>query len=185
MAKNHKNSMVIDEKGVRYFDEDGYELKNPDDIKEWDRRNRGIDKQKWLKEQTLYDYKLSRWGQEAVNILQENGQMKNVDIMDELRKRGHNGTQENISKFFTSKDGQRFRKEQLIKRFKGYWSLKQPKEKFKAVSIPIMITNQMRISLSALGYTQEEMRQLTPIECHEIINKGVPKKPSRERGRNQ
>lgn len=52
MAKYHKNSIVIDEKGVRYFDEDGYELKNPDEIKEWNRRNRKIDKQKWLKEQT-------------------------------------------------------------------------------------------------------------------------------------
>ena len=185
MAKNHKNSMVIDEKGVRYFDEDGYELKNPDAVKEWNRLNNEIDKQKWLKEQTLYDYKLSRWGQEVVKILQEKGEMKNVDIMVELQNRGHNGTQTNISKFFTSKDGKRFRKEQLIKRFKGYWSLKQPKEKFKAVSIPLMITNQMRISLSALGYTQEEMRQLTPIECHEIINNGVPKKPSQERGRNQ
>ena len=42
--------MVIDEKGgVRCFDEDGYELKNPDDIKEWNRRNRERDKQKWLK----------------------------------------------------------------------------------------------------------------------------------------
>ena len=108
MANNHKNSMVIDEKGVRYFDEDGYELKNPVHIKEWNRKNLEKDKQKWLKEQTLYDYKLSRWGQEVVKILQEKGEMKNVDIMVELQNRGHNGTQTNISKFFTSKDGQRF-----------------------------------------------------------------------------
>ena len=53
------------------------------------------------------------------------------------------------------------------------------------VSIPIMITNQMRIALSMLGYTKDEMKHLTPKECWKIINKGVPKKPSRERGRNQ
>ena len=29
------------------------------------------------------------------------------------------------------------------------------------------------------------MKHLTPEKCWEIINKGVPKKPSRERGRNQ
>ena len=53
------------------------------------------------------------------------------------------------------------------------------------VSIPIMITNQMRMDLSILGYTRDEMKHLTPKECWKIINKGVPKKPSRERGRNQ
>ena len=53
------------------------------------------------------------------------------------------------------------------------------------VSIPIMITNQMRMDLSILGYTRDEMKHLTPKECWKIINRGVPKKPTRERGRNQ
>ena len=53
------------------------------------------------------------------------------------------------------------------------------------VSIPIMITNQMRMKLSALGYTKDEMKYLTPDESWKIISRGVPKKPSRERGRNQ
>ena len=48
-----------------------------------------------------------------------------------------------------------------------------------------MITNKMRIELSTLGYSKEEMKHLTPIESHEIINKGVPKKPSVERSRSQ
>ena len=48
-----------------------------------------------------------------------------------------------------------------------------------------MITNKMRFQLSMLGYDREEMKHLTPEQCWEIINKGVPKKPSRERGRNQ
>ena len=55
----------------------------------------------------------------------------------------------------------------------------------KKVSIPIMITNQMRIDLLTLGWSKDEMRHLTPKECWEIINRGVPKKPSRERARNQ
>ena len=59
------------------------------------------------------------------------------------------------------------------------------KPKPKGVSIPIMITNQMRMDLLTLGWTRDEMKELTPKECWEIINKGVPKKPSRERGRNQ
>ena len=123
MAKNHKNSMVIDEKGVRYFDEDGYELKNPDDIKEWNRKNLERDKQKWLKEQTLYDYKLSRWGQEVVKILQKKGEMKNVDIIAELRKRGCNTSATHIRMFFKSNDGMRFYNKELVGN-QGYWSLK-------------------------------------------------------------
>ena len=53
------------------------------------------------------------------------------------------------------------------------------------VSIPLMITNKMRFQLSMLGYDKQEMKHLTPEQCWEIINRGVPKKPSRERGRNQ
>ena len=54
----------------------------------------------------------------------------------------------------------------------------------KQVSIPIMITNQMRMDLLTLGWSRNEMKHLTPKECWEIINKGIPKKPSKERGRN-
>ncbi len=55
----------------------------------------------------------------------------------------------------------------------------------KGVSIPLMITNKMRMDLLSLGWTRDEMKHLTPKECWEIINEGKPKKPSRERGRNQ
>ena len=48
-----------------------------------------------------------------------------------------------------------------------------------------MITNKMRMQLSALGYDKDEMKHLTPKQSWEIINEGAPKKPSRERGRNQ
>ena len=59
------------------------------------------------------------------------------------------------------------------------------KIRIKTVSIPIMITNQMRIDLLNLGWSKDEMRHLTPKECWEIINRAVPKKPSRERARTQ
>ena len=59
------------------------------------------------------------------------------------------------------------------------------KKKTSKVSIPLMITNKMRFQLSMLGYYRQEMKHLTPEQCWGIINKGVPKKPSRERGRNQ
>ena len=48
-----------------------------------------------------------------------------------------------------------------------------------------MITNKMRMDLLTLGWSRDEMKHLTPEQCWGIINKGVPKKPSRERGRNQ
>ena len=55
----------------------------------------------------------------------------------------------------------------------------------KKVFIPIMITNQMRIDLLTLGWSKDEMRHLTPKECWEIIGRGIPMKPSRERARSQ
>ena len=55
----------------------------------------------------------------------------------------------------------------------------------KRVSIPIMITNQMRMDLLTLGWSRDEMKHLTPKECWEIIGEGVSKKSSRGRGRNQ
>ncbi len=55
----------------------------------------------------------------------------------------------------------------------------------KKVSIPIMITNQMRSDSLILGWTKDEIRHLAPKECWEIIGRGVLKKPSRERARSQ
>jgi len=55
----------------------------------------------------------------------------------------------------------------------------------KRVSIPIMITNIMRIKLKQLGYSKEEMKYLKPEEAHKIINNCLSKSPSRDRGQNQ
>ena len=57
--------------------------------------------------------------------------------------------------------------------------------KIKKASIPIMITNRMRIELKTLGYSKEEMKKLTPKRANSIIKKGIPKRPSRDRNRNQ
>ena len=156
------------ERTIGWINEDGYDVIHPDDKHNFGKRA---------------SYKLSSWAQEIVKLIEENGEMKNVDIMDELRKRGCNNNTTHINKFFQSIDGKKFYKEQLIWN-NGYWSLSFNK-KSKTVSIPIMITNQMRFQLSALGYSKDEMKDLTPEECWEIINKGVPKNPSVDRSRNQ
>ena len=156
------------ERSIGWTNEDGYDLIHPDDMKN---SVKGV------------SYKLSRWAQVIVKLLEENGEMKNVDIMKDLRKRGCNTSATHINKFFRSIDGKKFYEEQLIGN-NGYWSLSF-KNKSKTVSIPIMITNKMRFQLSALGYSKDEMKDLTPEECWEIINKGFPKNPSVDRSRNQ
>ena len=100
MTKKHKMAMVIDEKGLRYFDEDGYELTHPDDIKDWEKRNRQLSKEQSLKKGKEVNYKLSRWAQEVIKILKEHGEMKNVDILVELRNRGCETSANHINKFF-------------------------------------------------------------------------------------
>ena len=55
---------------------------------------------------------------------EENGEMKNVDIMDELRKRGCETSANHINKFFKSKDGKRFYENELVGN-QGYWSLRK------------------------------------------------------------
>ena len=57
--------------------------------------------------------------------------------------------------------------------------------KIKKASIPIMITNKMRIELKTLGYSKEEMKELTPKKANSIIKKGMPKLPSSDRNKNQ
>ena len=56
--------------------------------------------------------------------------------------------------------------------------------KLKKVSIPIMITNKMRMELSTLGWSREEMKSLKPKCALQIIKKGVSKKPPIDRAKN-
>lgn len=57
--------------------------------------------------------------------------------------------------------------------------------KKKGISIPIMITMDMRKKLKILGYTLEEIKYLTPTQSNNIIKKSIIKKPGKDRGRNQ
>ena len=129
-------------------------------------------------------YILSRWGQEVVEILTKSGEMKNVDIMVELNEKGHNTKATHIKEFFKSRDGKLFYKEKLIGN-QGYWSLKDEKTKSKTVSVPIMITNKMRIELGLLGYSKEDIKSLTPKKANKILSENIIKSKSRERSKNQ
>ena len=169
---------------MRFYDEDGYELTHPDDIKDWEKRNRKRQKERSLKKEKIVRYKLSRWAQEVVKLLEENGEMKNVDIMDELRKRGCDTSANHINKFFKSEDGKKFYKNELVGN-QGYWSLKKNPRKSKTASIPIMITQKMRIELGLLGYSKNEIKHLTPIEANKIISECNINSSNSERTRNQ
>ncbi|KAM7427644.1 hypothetical protein ABFA07_021260 [Porites harrisoni] len=41
--------------------------------------------------------------------------------------------------------------------------------------IPLMITRQMKKSLSTLGYTEQDVNQMSPSEAHDVVNRGVKK----------
>mgnify|MGYP001216331745 CR=1 FL=1 len=104
-------------------------------------------------------------------------------------------TRKTEGEFDTYRDAYRWAERNIVKKGTSITSIRLEKAYHKAksegkvgikkVSIPIMITNKMRMQLSTLGYTKEEMKHLNPVECHKIINRGIPKRPSRERGRNQ
>ncbi len=56
----------------------------------------------------------------------------------------------------------------------------------KITSIPIMITQDMRLRLKSLKYSSEEIRHLTPMRANEIIqNQLINKDPSLNHGLNQ
>ena len=59
-------------------------------------------------------------------------------------------------------------------------------ESKKIISIPIMITQEMRLKLKGLKYSSEEIRHLTPIMANEIIqNQLINKNASLNHGLNQ
>ena len=56
----------------------------------------------------------------------------------------------------------------------------------KIISIPLMITQKMRLKLKSLKYSSEEIRHLTPKRANEIIQKQIiNKNPSLNHGLNQ
>tara|TARA_B100000579_G_scaffold8389_1_gene6365 strand:+ start:300 stop:677 length:378 start_codon:yes stop_codon:yes gene_type:complete len=59
-------------------------------------------------------------------------------------------------------------------------------QSFNSVSIPIMITQEMRMRLKGLKYHMSDIRNLTPKQAHDIIrNQIVNKNPSQNHARNQ
>ena len=39
----------------------------------------------------------------------------------------------------------------------------------------LQITRQMKKSLSSLGYTEQDVNELSPSEAHDVVNRGVKK----------
>jgi hypothetical protein len=69
----------------------------------------------------------------------------------------------------------------------AYYKTKTKKKALnKTVSIPIMITQEMRIRLKGLKYSSYDIRYLTPQKANDIIrNQVVNRSPSLNHGRNQ
>ena len=59
-------------------------------------------------------------------------------------------------------------------------------KKDRKASVPFMITQEMRMRLRSLKYSNNDIRHLTPIEANDIIKEiRINKKPSLNHGRNQ
>ena len=48
-----------------------------------------------------------------------------------------------------------------------------------------MITNKMKIELGLLGYTKDDIRNLTPVKANNILSNNIILSKSKERGKNQ
>ena len=46
---------------------------------------------------------------------------------------------------------------------------------FFVVVLFLQITRQMKKSLSTLGYTEQDVNQMSPSEAHDVVNRGVRK----------
>ena len=67
-----------------------------------------------------------------------------------------------------------------------YKSKSRFKVKKNIVSIPIMITQEMRMRLKGLKYSSSDIRYFTPQQAHDIIKSQIiNKNPSLNHGRNQ
>lgn len=112
-------------KGIKnvFYDEDGYRMKTADEIRNFNVRMGTLDKEAWLLDQNKIRYSLCKWAKKVVRILKNNDGMQNADIMQELYNLGYNGGAQHISQFFKSKDGKRFKMNELENQ-DGYWSLR-------------------------------------------------------------
>ncbi|MBT7373675.1 MAG: hypothetical protein HN815_06755 [Candidatus Marinimicrobia bacterium] len=68
----------------------------------------------------------SKWAKETIKLLKEHGEMKNIDIILALDKKGKPPSYHHISQIFKSESDRKFYNEELIKNG-VYWSLKSAK----------------------------------------------------------
>ena len=68
----------------------------------------------------------SRWAKETIKLLKEHGEMKNIDIILALDKKGKPPSYHHISQIFKSESDRKFYIEELVKNG-VYWSLKSAK----------------------------------------------------------
>ena len=68
----------------------------------------------------------SRWAKETIKLLKEHGQMKNIDIILALDKKGKPSSYHHISQIFKSESDRKFYYEGLVNNG-SYWSLKSAK----------------------------------------------------------
>ena len=101
-------------------------------------------------------------------------------IADDMRQRKEDGEFDTYRESYLWAEKNYLKKETnitAIKLEKAYHKAKsEGKVGMHKVSLPFMITHSMKEDLSLLGYSKDEIKYLTPKQCHEIINKDVTKK---------
>jgi len=112
---------------ICYYDEDGYLLTHPDDIRDYKKRMRMREKDAWLlQKQKKKSEPKARWAKKTVKLLKEFGQMKNNDIILALNEKGMTSSYRHISQIFKSKSDRKFYIEELVNNG-SYFSIKPTK----------------------------------------------------------
>ena len=110
-------------------------------------------------------------------------------IAEQCRIDKKNGLFKSYRDSYRSAVGSIFKDEVSVNQLENaYYNSKRSKsnQPKKIISIPIMITQDMRLKLKGLKYSSEEIRHLTPERANEIIqNQLINKKPSLNHGLNQ
>ena len=110
-------------------------------------------------------------------------------IAEQCRIDKKNGLFKSYRDAYRSALGSIFKNEVSVNQLEyAYYNSKRSKsnEPNKIISIPIMITQDMRLRLKGLKYSSEEIRHLTPKRANEIIkNQLINKNPSLNHGLNQ
>ena len=110
-------------------------------------------------------------------------------IAEQCRIDKKNGFFKSYRDAYRSAAGSIFKNEVSVNQLENaYYNSKRLKsdESKKIISIPIMITQEMRLRLKSLKYSTEEIRHLTPKRANEIIqNQLINKNSSLNHGLNQ